>query len=559
MVTFADVSAEREAIERLRDSEGRYRLLADFSADMVTRRNRDNVITYASPAHKSILGWDPDDMIGRPAAEFMHPDDIDRVRAARARAAEHGDSPTIIARIRHSDGHYLPLELVTVFLRTPDGEPDGLLVCGRDVSARVALAEELRQSQKMEVMGRMASGVAHDFNNLLTIIRSACELLRLDLEGSTVDLESLRDIEYAADRAVALTSHLLTFSRREHASMDHLQPGSILRGSLPILKRLGGKTVDVSLEISPEIEDAWMWTNPSHAQQILLNLVSNARDAMPDGGTVEITCASVALQSAVTHRFGVIQPGRYITITVADSGVGMTDEVLAHLFDPFYTTKPQGRGTGLGLSIVYGIVAEAQGTITINSEPGLGSRITVYWPRAEAPTDAPPLATEADTNPTIAAPAGDMVTGAGVRSVRSASSVKVETGNGVGALTILLVDDDDAVRRGIARQLRIGGYSVLEADSAARALEIFRVDGALIHAVVSDVRMPGMTGVELAQSIAAEGILLPILLVSGQMDAQLPTAWPDGAVVQFLPKPVTGTTLRRKISDMLTQSNVYHR
>ncbi|MES3032532.1 MAG: PAS domain S-box protein [Gemmatimonadota bacterium] len=541
VATFTDITAQRKALEQLRESEFRYRLLAQHSADLVTRRSRENTIEYASPSHEAILGYRPDELVGRVPYEWVHPDDVQHVRALREQVPADG-YPIINARLQHKDGHYVWLEIATTVLRTDDGEPDGFVVTARDVSSRQELEEKLRQSQKMEVMGRMASGVAHDFNNLLTVIRASAEMLRFEVEPTGTSLELVDDIASATDRAAALTAHLLTFSRRRHAAHVPVQPGRLLRDALPVLRRLAGDPVALHAHITVEAREAWMLGDPLRVEQVLLNLVSNARDAMPDGGDLRITVAMVTLAESITHRFGVIAAGDYVTLTVEDTGLGMSNEVLAHLFDPFYTTKPQGRGTGLGLSIVYGAVHEAHGTITVSSEPGHGSRLTVYWPRTDAPAAAPPGVPAA----ALAAPSASSEAAGDPQRAS-------ETGRSGAAVapTILLVDDEDNVRRVIARQLQAGGYQVLTASSGAMALAILRDPTITVDALVSDVRMPGMSGVQLVTTMLAEGIEHPVLLVSGQLDQPLPSSWPGAGRVRFLPKPLTGETLRTVVGELL--------
>lgn len=544
VVTFSDITAQRLANDTLLVSENRYRLLAANSADLVIRSARDGTITYASPSHARVLGWDPDELIGQVETILLHPEDADR--GGFARAGDLWREPQVMTvRLRHKRGDHVWMEIVISDIRDANGDHDGSLVSGRDVTARLALEDELRQAQKMEVMGRMASGVAHDFNNLLTVIRSSTEMMRLETRQAGVTFESLADIESATDRAAALTAHLLTFSRRQHSAPSPLLPARIARESLPILKRLAGDAVSVSLESGPEMLDAWIWGDQVRFEQILVNLVSNAKDAMPDGGTIRVTCATAALQESVTHRFGVIAPGRYVTLTVEDTGIGMTGDVLAHLFDPFYTTKPQGRGTGLGLSIVYGVVHEAQGTITVRSARGTGSRITVYWPRRESPDTALHSAT-----------AGTGVDAAGPVPTAIADTVLTQAGATQPTHhTILLVDDDPSVRRVLARQLEVDGHVVMTAASGVEALDILRSASGVFAGVVSDVRMPGMTGVQLVEQIHAEGMKIPVLLVSGQLDQQLPREWATQGFVSFLPKPISGLALRRAVLTMIEHSS----
>jgi two-component system cell cycle sensor histidine kinase/response regulator CckA len=559
-VVVRDLSARRDAERALFQSEQRFRAVLDAMDEGVVLHHADLSIGLSNPAAQRILGLSADQLAGRtpsdPSWRTISPDGAPLPPEQHfASIAMRTGRPAsgVMGVERH--GHERVWINVNAIPLLPDGEtaPAGVVATFADITARLALEDQLRQAQKMEVMGRMASGVAHDFNNLLTIIRSASELLRIDASRAGIIFDALDDIESATDRAVALTAHLLTFSRRQHAAPSLLCPAVLVADALPILRRLGGDGVSVEYETNREAERAWIWADPVRFEQVLVNLVSNAKDAMPSGGTVRVQTNVVTLSQAVTHRFGAIAAGTYATLAVEDSGTGMTGEVLDHLFDPFYTTKPQGRGTGLGLSIVYGVVHEALGTITVDSEPGRGSRLTVYWPKADA------------AEPTSVTPSTKSFPEAGVvgsrdtaaQPMREATSMPATVGTDAsgGAMAgdlILLVDDEVNVRRVVAKQLESDGYVVITADSGRSALAMLRNEAFDIRVVVSDVRMPEMTGLELVEAMAAEQIDRPVLLVSGQLDTQLPRAWPADTIVRFLPKPLSGMALRRAVRELIT-------
>ena len=539
LVVLRDLTDRRAAETALRLSEERYRLLADHSADLISRRTVDHVFEYASPSHFSVLGWTPEELVGRSALELLHPDDLSRVAEAR-RTRRIAAPPTLTARVQHKNGHHIWLELATTELHDATGRLTGYLTSARDVTARRSLEEELWQAQKMEVLGRMASGIAHDFNNLLTIIRSSSELLGLEVPMFPRLRETLDDIDAATNRAAALTAHLLTFSRRQHFAPTRLQPVPVITTALPILRRIGGRDVEISFVVSDDAAQVWIRADAVRFEQVVVNLVGNATDSMATGGTVRLTMDAVTMDSAISHRFGMVSPGDYLTLTVEDTGIGMTEEVLSHLFDPFYTTKAQGRGTGLGLSIVHGIVHEAAGTVTVSSEPGFGSCFTVYWPASLVPDAG-------------AAPAADTASGDDTQADGAPDDMGADTADGIGeapAGSVLLVDDDASVRRVVARQLESGGYRVHPVGSGAEALAALRSTPAAFDVVVSDVRMPGMTGPELVDCMQREGLLYPVLLMSGQIDAPLPAAWPGAMPVQFLAKPSRGSALLQAIADL---------
>jgi PAS domain S-box-containing protein len=543
VVTFTDITAQRSANDRLRESEARYRILAENSADLVSRRSVDHRFEYASPSHEDVLGYTPEELHGRSALELIHPDDRARVLAVRTAQAQSDEVITLTTRMQHRDGQYIWFEIAAAAIRSPAGVHEGYTVSARDVTARLALEEELRQSQKMEVLGRMASGVAHDFNNLLTIVRSSVELLRLERPGPRGANDSLTDIEMATERATALTSHLLTFSRRLHHVSAPLRPALVVSNVTPILRRLAGDAVDLEVHVATGLDAEWIRADAVRFEQVLSNLVGNAKDALPDGGRISMHCDTITVRELVTHRFGEVIPGRYLRVAVSDSGIGMSDDVLARLFDPFYTTKPQGRGTGLGLSIVHGVVHDALGSIMVSSAPGSGSTFTVYWPLVDAPSPETRVVEPPAPPPRRLTP----ITLAAVMPLVPTPAVAGDD------RLILLVDDDASVRRVVARQLAAAGFSVVEADSGIEALERLRMPSTPVHALVTDVRMPGMSGVELVQQMLQDGIACPALIVSGQMDAPSLPVWPDGARVAFLPKPISGVALRRALEGLMRE------
>ena len=567
-VVLRDLTARRDTELALQQSEQRFRAVLDVMDEGVVLYGGDMSIGLSNPAAQRILGLTGEQLSGRSprdaAWRLVDADGEDFASTLQyAAVAMHTAVPTSgimgVERPPH-DRVWISVTAIPLF-RDGETAPVGVVATFADITARLALEDRLRQAEKMEGMGRMASGVAHDFNNLLTIIRSASELLRLETPPVGVASETLADIEAATERAAALTAHLLTFSRRQHASPALVLPALLVREALPILRRLAGEAVRIEYESDSSADAAWIWAEQVRFEQVLVNLVSNAKDAMPGGGTVQIRTGVVALQDSVTHRFGMISPGRYVTLTVEDTGLGMSADVLAHLFDPFYTTKPQGRGTGLGLSIVYGVVTEALGTITVESTPNEGSQLTVYWPRAESPAPAamlppssrttfpPDITPNALRAATHDAPASPLTQQSTVAAEESADSVITTTGTR-GQL-ILLVDDEESVRRVVAKQIEAIGYAVITAGGGHSALAMLRDPAFDIRLVVSDVRMPEMSGIELVRAMATEQIDRPVLLVSGQMDTQLPRSFDNDAIVRFLPKPLSGSALRRAIAALL--------
>ena len=552
VVTFADITAARDARARIEESETRYRLLADHSADLVSQRDLNHTMIYASPSHLQILGWQPEEIVGKSGFGLIHPEDRERIEQARTDHLRSGDAPVLTSRARHKDGHYVWLEATSSTVRAPDGTIEGYITSARDITARRALEDELRQSQKMEVMGRMASGIAHDFNNLLTVIRSSAELLRMDARRAGVTLDAIAEIDGATDRATALTTHLLTFSRRQHYAPKREAVAGLVQSVEPFLRRMCPANVQLHVDTDPQMAEAWIWADPVRIERVFTNLASNACDAMPAGGTLRVSCSAIAFQTPVNHRFGIIQPGRYVAFRFEDSGTGIAPSTLENLFDPFFTTKPQGRGTGLGLSIVYGVVHEALGTITVTSDEGVGSCFTVYWPRAEAPTPGAQRATPQSVAEVPSQPMDgslDAPTAPATGSPVAARAATAPSGDGA---TVLLVDDDDSVRRVVSRQLEVVGYRVISVSSGSEALAILQASGSAVRAMITDVRMPEMTGIELVDAMHVAGVDIPVLLVSGQLDAQIPTDWPMSSRRRFMSKPISGVALRKALDELLT-------
>ncbi|HEY6947451.1 MAG TPA: ATP-binding protein, partial [Gemmatimonadales bacterium] len=375
--------------------------------------------------------------------------------------------------------------------------------------------------QKMDAMGRMAAAVAHDFNNLLTLIRSAAGLLREAGPGSATFVADLDEIDSATNRAASLTAHLLAFCRRQPSQPGFVRVGPLLREFGAILRRL--VPAPVRIELAIDEPDLGVWGDPIQLEQVLINLAVNARDAMPAGGTLRLGCGLSSFPSPVPHRHGTIPAGDHVAFTIADTGSGMSAEVLSHLFEPFYTTKAHGEGTGLGLATVYGIVRQAGGTVVVESRPGQGSTFTVYLPRAQEPGGALPV-----TLPPAAVnepePRDD-----GTPGLTRAPTARRET--------VLVVDDEDGVRRVAGRVLERLGYRVLTAASGLEALDLMLRERVPIRALVTDVRMPGMTGLELVDVLKTGGMDLPVLFISGHADMVVPARWGTAMPRRFLAKP----------------------
>jgi nitrogen-specific signal transduction histidine kinase/ActR/RegA family two-component response regulator len=391
----------------------------------------------------------------------------------------------------------------------------------QDITERKRLEEQLRQAQKMEAVGQLAGGVAHDFNNLLTAMRGYAELARRGLEEDEPRRNDLDEVIANADRAAALVRQLLAFSRRQVLRPLVLDPADIMEGLVPMLRRLLGEDVELNTRTEPGL--GRVKVDPSQLEQVIVNLAVNARDAMPGGGRldIELTNADLGPRYADTHLE--VASGPYVLLTVSDSGVGVDAETRAHMFEPFFTTKEPGKGTGMGLATVYGIVKQSAGAISVYSEPGCGTTFRIYLPRvAEEPTAA--------VGETLAA--------------RPSSS---------GSETILLAEDEPAVRGFARRTLEELGYTVLEATGSVEALTIAAAHAGPIALLVTDVVMPGLPGPKLAEKLEAARPKLRTLYVSGFTAASVISHGVPEYGIAFLAKPFSADALGHAVRAVLDQ------
>jgi two-component system cell cycle sensor histidine kinase/response regulator CckA len=388
-----------------------------------------------------------------------------------------------------------------------------MAVAGDRVTAAIVQYEEqLRQTQKMEMLGRLAGGIAHDFNNLLTAILGHVELLADDLAAGDPRGTQVDGIRQAAETASTLTQQLLAFSRKQMLQPCVLEVNGVIDRMRRVLERIIGEPIELVTRMP---RDLWrVNADSSQIEQILLNLAVNARDAMPDGGRLTVETRNVVLEGDAA-RMRAVDPGRYVELSVADTGVGMDEEVQQHLFEPFFTTKARGRGTGLGLATVYGIVKQSGGHIFVDSDTSRGSRFTIYLPVTNETADD--------------------------ESVRRADG---------GSETVLVVEDDSAVRSLMATVLRRRGYRVLVAHDGAHALRICDEYLPAIHLLITDVVMPRMNGVAVADAVRARRPATRVLFVSGYT-ADAPIDLTGHGADGFLPKPFTPAALAKKVRAVL--------
>jgi two-component system, cell cycle sensor histidine kinase and response regulator CckA len=449
--------------------------------------------------------------------DCIHSGDREHVRISIDEAARQQTDWNILYRTQWPDGtmHWIRGMGKTFYDQT--GTPLRTAGIGLDVTEQHVLEEQYRQSQKVEAIGQLAGGIAHDFNNLLTAIQGYCELLSVELGSESPHQADLGEIRRAAERAASLTRQLLAFSRRQILEPRVIDLRNSLCGLESMLKRLIGENIAVVLRMTGEA--ACVKADAGQVEQVILNLALNARDAMPEGGSLFFEVMNVELGEAYARRHINAMPGRYVMLGVSDTGMGMDAATQARIFEPFFTTKPEGRGTGLGLSTVYGIVKQSGGNISVYSEPGCGSTFKIYLPHADAAAD------EA-TRPV----AVDILTG---------------------SETILVVEDERGVRHLVRKVLGRYGYRVLMAATPREALDLARDHDGPIHLLMTDVVLPEMSGRSLANQIAVGRPDMPVVYMSGYTD--------DGIVhhgvldpdTPFLQKPFTPEALARKVRSVL--------
>ncbi len=504
----------RDASEAaLRQREEHFRGLIENASDAILEVSADRIVRYASPALRRILGFDAGEVTGRPVLELLVPEARARAAAVLSTALETpGVVHTFATAAMHGDGGRRELEIVG---HRPAGEAEPRLVLhARDVTERTRLDEHLRETQKLDALNRLAASVAHDFNNVLTIIQGAGSMLRLRVRDQERAREEVDEILSATDRAAALTRQMLLFTRRAPEEPKIVDVRGACADVERMVRRLLG--VDIELELQLRDDSARVRIDPGQLEQVVLNLVVNARDAMPEGGRLTLRVDVAHLAAPLDSVDGAIPPGDWVRLTVSDTGSGVDPAIVSRIFDPFFTTKPAGRGTGLGLSTVRSIVHRAGGYVRVETEAGRGARFVVHLPRTEGDADAP-------------RPRGD-------RASR-------------GTELVLLVDDDEQVRRLSARALRAHGYEVLEAQDGAEALEAFARVRDRVALVVTDLVMPRLRGQALAERLAQQRPALPVLFVSALTDEiQHDGLGPRRAL---LPKPFTPDALLSRVRELL--------
>jgi PAS domain S-box-containing protein len=517
-----DVTAQKEAEHAVRESEERLRLALEAANLGMWLWNPETDATLWDERACSLYGLKPVEAptTSEQFIEYVHTEDREWVRQAVREGLRTGNTYGVEYRVLWPDGTEHWLASAGRALRDATGKARMMRGITYDITSRRGLEEQLRRVQKMEAVGQLAGGIAHDFNNLLTIIHGHVELLSQRLPPGSAEARDVGAIQKAADRAAAITGQLLAFGRKQVLQPRALDLRAVVAEIAALLRHLVGATVELQLELANG--PLWVRADESQIEQVVLNLVVNARDAMPDGGKVTLGVDRFrADASAVRPRPGMPQ-GNYVRITVRDTGVGMDAETQARIFEPFFTTKALGKGTGLGLATVYGVVKQSGGWIWVDSAPGAGTTFEILFPEVSPATETP----------SVAKP-----------SLRSAR----------GHETVLLVDDEEDVRTVLRDSLAAQGYNVLCASSGQEALALAAEHPGKIDVLITDTIMPGMDGPKLARSLRAARPETKVLYISGYTeDASL---FGNGLLrgEAFLQKPFPLDSLAQKVRALVSE------
>ncbi|MGV1098253.1 PAS domain S-box protein [Thiovibrio sp. JS02] len=517
---FARDITERKQMERaLRESEEQYRELFESASDIIQIVRPDGHFLFVNPAWRATFGYSEEEVAKLTIFDLIDPDCSDHCLDTFRNVIAKGRLEKIETVFVTKGGEKVILQ-GSANCRYLSGEPQFARCIFRNVTEEKKLQAQLLQSQKMEAVGRLTSGVAHDFNNLLTTILSYSELSLMRLAKEDPLAEALRAIRDAGIRGAALTRQLLTFSRHQVVDVRVIDLNAMVTNLSKMIRRLIHP--DINFIVAVAASPARILADLHQIEQVLLNLAINARDAMPNGGELTVACGEEIIDKEEFSSFASIEPGHYVVLTVQDTGEGMSKAVQEQIFEPFFTTKAQGKGTGLGLATAYGIVKQHSGYIVVESEPGAGTTFRLYFPMARAPVDS--------------------VVSEAVREVLRGSE------------TILVVDDEPEILGVVRHSLEPMGYKVLEAASTREALRIVGQEGVKIDLLLVDVIMPGMNGRELAEKVQSMQPAAQVLFMSGYTDSMLDAYGVSQARCNFISKPLAPGELAAKLRKILDQS-----
>jgi two-component system, cell cycle sensor histidine kinase and response regulator CckA len=512
-----DVYCKERQGQKAEDTVRKLWRAVEQSADLVIITDRGGIIEYVNPAFETLTGYSREEAVGRTPRILKSGQQTAKLYQELWETILAGNVFRGVLANRKKDGQIFYAEKTITPLRDAEGGITHFISNDRHITER-RLESQLQQAQKMDAIGRLAGGVAHDFNNLLMVI-SAYAVLMFDSLGTEHPLRrNVQEIMTASRRAADLTHQLLAFGRKQMQSLQLLDLNRVIREINEMLPRLIGE--DIQLIFAPGEQLGKVKADPVQIEQIIMNLAANGRDAMPNGGKLTIETATAHLEESYTQRHSIVPPGEYVLLAVTDSGEGIAPEHVAHIFEPFYTTKAEGKGTGLGLATVYGIVKQNGGFIWVYSEPGLGTAFKIYLPCA-------PLEAEQK------------------RPLRLMEELLS------GSETLLLVEDEPAVRQAEREFLALHGYNVLEARDGEHAVSIAREYDGTIDMMITDVIMPHMSGAKLAEQLLLDRPAMKVLFVSGYAETTVLRHGAIDVTTRFLQKPFSLKMLGKKIREVL--------
>lgn len=521
LAVVRDINARKAAEEALRESEARFRSLVESTTDWIWETDSRNVFCYSSPKVQSLLGFKPEEVTGLQPFDLVTGDDRERI-ATLFENAQKGKKPffQVENRFLHKDGSIVVLQSSGVPIFDQDGNFAGFRGYERNITDRKHLEEQLLQAQKMEAVGQLAGGIAHDFNNILTAITGFVFILQMKLEDEELK-NYVEQIRLSAERAAGLTDSLLAFSRKQIICLKHLNINEIILKTEKLLSRLIREDVQIRTELCDE--DLVILGDATKIEQIIINLATNARDAMPGGGILSIRTE----RCLMNHQQGTAEnldakPAGYVQLSISDTGLGIDENVRDRIFEPFFTTKEVGKGTGLGLSIVYGIVKQLNGYINIQSEARIGTSVSIYFPLVQEETE-------------------------------HTSFVQPPVSKGASE-TLLIAEDDPDVRRFMKTVLEEFGYTIIEAEDGVDAVKKFNNNSDIIKMVIFDIIMPRKNGRDAFLEIRKQYPDIKAIFVSGYTGEFLTEEGILEEGLHFLPKPVVPWILLEKVQEVLGTS-----
>jgi PAS domain S-box-containing protein len=512
---FRDITNRRQ----MEAEQKRLATAIEQAAEMIIVTDATPAIQYVNPAFEATTGYTRAEVLGQNPRFLKSGKQDDLFYQELWSTISNGRTWHGRFVNKKKDGNYYTEEATISPVRDVSGRISNYVAVQRDVTRELEIQAQLHAAQKMESVGRLAGGVAHDFNNLLSVIISYAGLAADELRESDPIRADIVEIQNAGERAAALTRRLLAFSRRQLLEPEVLCLNNVVSGIENMLHRLLGEDIDIKVHLADGLGS--VMADPGQLEQVIMNLSINARDAMPQGGRLIIETANVDLDKDYADQHIAVKPGRFVMLSVTDTGTGMDETSKAHIFEPFFTTKEKGKGTGLGLATVYGIVKQSGGSIWAYSEPGRGTTFKVYLPRVDAPA----------------------------ADVKQRPTPRVSTGSE----TVLIVEDEDAVRRLAERILRSAGYKILSAASGGDALVLCEKHSGTIDLLLTDVVMPQMSGRELADRLTMARQGLKVLYMSGYTDNAIIHHGVLDPGIRFVGKPFSAAELTRKVREALEE------